>query len=352
MTRAHFCKDCGRAEGLFCCVTHILTCDVALDHWFGHEDASLGKHLHPYFEKVSGDCWSHLTESERQYLTDIMISRRLPTLVGVQARGSLIDIPDHAAFKVIKLQPGESLEDIDAISRRVRRGRGCQVVGEVTADEFKDSEACNNHKPVYRFADGYFSRSDDLEISGIPKNDPPQLGRAVEEFIPIFQTFFDPTDPTDDEIATDFFREFISDEPEPVKVKPVRQQPLGSGARQSGVVGVRWTDNAEAWCANWQENGKSIQRYFSIAKFGEEEALRLAVELRKKMEATGKAGIAPVASRQSGHAGVWWHETNAAWHASVQRNGQTVKKSFSVGKFGDEEGLRLAVAWRAEQLNV
>ena len=54
----------------------------------------------------------------------------------------------------------------------------------------------------------------------------------------------------------------------------------------SGIVGVRrgktaWSD---VWSATWTENGRQFHRSFSIAKFGEEEAFRLACQARAEAE--------------------------------------------------------------------
>lgn len=352
MTPAFFCKDCGRDEGRFCCSVNLLTCHEAIESALGKDDASMfGKELHPYFEKASGSCWSNLKYTERDCLTEIMLSKRLPHLVGMRALTSLDDIPDDTVFKVIKLLPGESLEDISSISKRVKRGRGTEYLGEVRLGDFKFIETQISEKPLYQFADGFFKVSDDLEISGLPTPQVPRLGNAIEIFLPIFQTCFDPSAPTDEEIAADFFRELIGDEPEPLKVKRVKPA-VGKASRQSGVNGVFWEDSSKAWAANWCEGGKRKQHYFPVAKFGETEALRLAIELRTKMEKSGKASIAPVAQRQSEHVGVTWHASRHGWVSSVFKSGKRINKFFSIKKYGDDEALRLAVAWREEQLKV
>ena len=54
----------------------------------------------------------------------------------------------------------------------------------------------------------------------------------------------------------------------------------------SGIVGVRrgrttWSD---VWSATWTENGTQFHRSFSIAKFGEDEAFRLACQARAEAE--------------------------------------------------------------------
>ena len=54
----------------------------------------------------------------------------------------------------------------------------------------------------------------------------------------------------------------------------------------SGITGVRhgrtaWSD---VWSATWTENGKQFHRSFSIEKFGEEEAFKLACKARAEAE--------------------------------------------------------------------
>ena len=118
--------------------------------------------------------------------------------------------------------------------------------------------------------------------------------------------------------------------------------------KRSGVNGVSWNETKRRWQAYWREGGKQFNKHFSVAKFGDAEALRRAIECRKEKERTGKARLAPVASRQSGHVGVWWNETWQNWQASVQRGGQRLKKYFPIKTHGDAEALRLAIAWRQE----
>ena len=54
----------------------------------------------------------------------------------------------------------------------------------------------------------------------------------------------------------------------------------------SGIVGVRRGRTAwsATWSATWTENGTQFHRSFSIDKFGEEEAFKLACQVRAKAE--------------------------------------------------------------------
>ena len=55
---------------------------------------------------------------------------------------------------------------------------------------------------------------------------------------------------------------------------------------KSGIVGVRRTKTAwsAVWSATWTENGTQFHRSFSIDKYGEDEAFRLACQARAEAE--------------------------------------------------------------------
>ena len=55
---------------------------------------------------------------------------------------------------------------------------------------------------------------------------------------------------------------------------------------KSGIVGVRRGRTAwsEVWSATWTENGKQFHRSFSIEKFGEDQAFKLACQARAEAE--------------------------------------------------------------------
>ena len=104
----------------------------------------------------------------------------------------------------------------------------------------------------------------------------------------------------------------------------------------------------KAWRAKWYENGKQYSKYFYVPKYGFEEAKRLAIEWREKMEQSGRAAKskAGTAVHQSGVQGVCWHETKQLWKASIRIDGKRLLKYFSANKLGFEEIKRLAIKWR------
>jgi AP2 domain len=122
-------------------------------------------------------------------------------------------------------------------------------------------------------------------------------------------------------------------------------------AKRSGVTGVSWDGRRSRWRARWHEGGKERLKLFPVSKFGEEEALRLAIECRQEKGKSGKAGLMPVALRQSGHVGVSWNEGKQGWRANVSRNGKQIQKHFPFKTYGEAEALRLAIAWRQENQN-
>ena len=51
----------------------------------------------------------------------------------------------------------------------------------------------------------------------------------------------------------------------------------------SGVVGVLLvTGNKAGWCASWYDDNKRHKKFFSIKKYGNEEAKQLAINYRKE----------------------------------------------------------------------
>lgn len=73
-----------------------------------------------------------------------------------------------------------------------------------------------------------------------------------------------------------------------IQNSPEAQNPLRpiQANNKSGIVGVRRGKTAwsATWSATWTENGKQFHRSFSIDKFGEEEAFRLARQARAEAE--------------------------------------------------------------------
>jgi hypothetical protein len=74
------------------------------------------------------------------------------------------------------------------------------------------------------------------------------------------------------------------------KFSPRRVSPLNS----SGEIGVSFSTKDNSWVATWQAGtaGKRSQRnaYFSINKFGDEEARRLAIKTRRKEVLSNRIG--------------------------------------------------------------
>lgn len=73
-----------------------------------------------------------------------------------------------------------------------------------------------------------------------------------------------------------------------IQNSPEAQNPLKrmQSNNTSGIVGVRRGKTAwsETWSATWTENGTQFHRSFSIDKFGEDEAFRLARQARAEAE--------------------------------------------------------------------
>jgi N-acetylmuramoyl-L-alanine amidase CwlA len=75
------------------------------------------------------------------------------------------------------------------------------------------------------------------------------------------------------------------DEPPTAKRKRTSK---GSAVKQSGVRGVSWDDTSQTWRAQWKDTaGKYHGKSFRVAKYGEDEAIRRAVESRAQMELEG-----------------------------------------------------------------
>ncbi len=73
-----------------------------------------------------------------------------------------------------------------------------------------------------------------------------------------------------------------------IQNSPEAQNPLKKiqSNNKSGIAGVRRGKTAwsEVWSATWTENGKQFHRSFSVEKFGEEEAFKLAFQARAEAE--------------------------------------------------------------------
>lgn len=54
---------------------------------------------------------------------------------------------------------------------------------------------------------------------------------------------------------------------------------------KTGTNGVYYCNTYDAWCSKWvKEDGKTARRIFSVEKYGDEEAKKLAIARRKKAE--------------------------------------------------------------------
>lgn len=74
------------------------------------------------------------------------------------------------------------------------------------------------------------------------------------------------------------------------KFSPRKVSPLNS----SGEIGVSFSRKDNSWVATWQEgkNGKRKQRnaYFSVNKYGDEKALKLAIKTRRNAVLANRVG--------------------------------------------------------------
>ena len=111
--------------------------------------------------------------------------------------------------------------------------------------------------------------------------------------------------------------------------------------RRSGVVGVVWMTRTKSWCATWGRGEVHGTASFAVNKYGEEGALRLAVEKRKEMEALG-FGAQPIAEKQSGVRGVHWNLRWNRWEATWREDGRQIIHRFPLIRFGNEEAALTA----------
>ncbi|KAF4746827.1 hypothetical protein FOZ62_032309, partial [Perkinsus olseni] len=112
-----------------------------------------------------------------------------------------------------------------------------------------------------------------------------------------------------------------------------------TSTRQSGVLGVFWNKRSRSWDAQWYtKEGQQVRKYFSVSKYGDEEALALATECRRNAEIRGEAvaSLSGTCHKQSGVVGVQWKRP-CYWVAKWRVNGKAIEKRFSVEKYGSEE---------------
>ncbi|KAH0473442.1 MAG: hypothetical protein KVP17_000196 [Porospora cf. gigantea B] len=113
-------------------------------------------------------------------------------------------------------------------------------------------------------------------------------------------------------------------------------------ARQSGVKGVKWSSTSSSW-RTLTTNRQRVS--FSVKKYGEEEALRLAIEHRKRAMTVVRA-----AARNSGCTGVTWQSTKRVWYARWSENKIERKKVFNPKDYdSDEQAMQEAIQWRKKK---
>jgi hypothetical protein len=165
----------------------------------------------------------------------------------------------------------------------------------------------------------------------------------------------------------------------------IRKHRLSAANRSSfNGVSVEDHDGQPRAIARWGEDGKQHQHGFSIRKYGEADAIVLAVSLRAEADVrlgyeirTPKPRLGgpdgslpfidepaetplaslptakkrPVAARQSGVRGVNWDERRKSWKATwTIARGKTDYESFSTVTLGEAEALQMAIAHRAAKV--
>jgi len=288
------------------------------------EAAFFVEDFEPPISREQRSCSSHLPKSERQQLTSLLPARMLPEITGCRRFESVDDLTDEAVVRAIKLEAGEPLDNLPAISRKPRAAGNR---GEVFAKYLKPPQSIHIHV------------QHGLRFPGGPLN--PE--RCLSDVLPFARDLSDGSSQTDEELAVNFPREMIEDEmPVEAVSADVHRHPYRrrEAERSSGVNGVTWHKDKQSWEAKWNEGSTCWREYFPVAKFGEAESLRLAIDARKKAEDTRRAALARVCARQSGHAGMSWNERGKAWQARLQKNRKQFQKYFPVKTFGGAEALR------------
>ncbi|CEM07899.1 unnamed protein product [Vitrella brassicaformis CCMP3155] len=109
---------------------------------------------------------------------------------------------------------------------------------------------------------------------------------------------------------------------------------LVESAHQSGVPGVSWNENTQAWVASWWEkaDGRHKHKTFYVKEHGDK-AKALAEEHRLEMVATGRAAVQKPAEHQCGVRGVTYDKSTNSWRAKWKEG-------------GDEEAKQMAIAHR------
>lgn len=120
--------------------------------------------------------------------------------------------------------------------------------------------------------------------------------------------------------------------------------------------------NAWCWRVNFRRRGKAYSKsFYDLACGGPKKAKAEAIAWRDEQLAKLKALTLVEFHKQrrsnnaSGVPGVHFHKTRRQplgfWQATIRyQDGKRIAKTFSVGKFGNREAFRLAVAARSELL--
>ena len=119
----------------------------------------------------------------------------------------------------------------------------------------------------------------------------------------------------------------------------------------------RYEHNHSGWVVTTRRRGKRFRRFFSDKPKGRRNALRAARAFKDKLvvqlprptkikrtdirNTTGVIGVARVKERT--RIGRWFARYVAQW---PDRSGKNGRATFSVGLYGEQEALRLAVAAR------
>ncbi|CEM06613.1 unnamed protein product [Vitrella brassicaformis CCMP3155] len=121
---------------------------------------------------------------------------------------------------------------------------------------------------------------------------------------------------------------------------------------QSAVRGVSWSEQHQAWQAQWSEksSGKRERKRFYVKEHGYDKAKALAERHRLEMERTGQASLQKRSKHQSGVRGVHYAKATNLWIACWHVGGRKQRKSFSVAELGYEGAKNAAINHRCAML--
>ncbi|GAB5354104.1 hypothetical protein AAMO2058_000091000 [Amorphochlora amoebiformis] len=115
------------------------------------------------------------------------------------------------------------------------------------------------------------------------------------------------------------------------------------------VKGVSYNHKSKLWGASWYENGKRIDKAFSVSRYGPAQARQKAIQWRREREQGIPYQKPTVKGTCSQVRGVHFDQRNKQWKASWSINGRRFEKTFSVSKYGDAEAKRMAIQWRRDR---